>query len=393
MNSIHDPADWAVIEKLDKLKPTPARNALAAARGRARFLSEAETLRQPVSASSFWRHIGRWNPIQQKERAKMAPLIALLVAASLGLGSGAAIYAAQEAMPDDALYAVKLTSEEAQLSFGDANARTDLALAFSNRRVQEMMAMIAQGSMPPTEVFERRQRQVEMAMRIAAGMDDAALQRELVRIRETLTLQLARMTQTQSTGTGSAQLAQARERVRTQLALIELGLEDPQLYRTRVQERARDGVTEPLPGSAPKPTVAEQQERQNDQDRTRQRQMVQTVIPIEPSRTPGPRFTVTPQQRQQQQGPQSPTGTLLVEPPKGTPQAQPTAMQQQQQLQQQEQQQSQEQRQSQELQQQQQQQQESQEQQQQQQQEQQQQQQSAPGNPVDSGTGGSGGRR
>jgi hypothetical protein len=71
---------------------------------------------------------------------KRAGIILVIVVALSGLGG--TVYAAQDSLPGDALYSVKLGLEEATMMLGgDDLARAERALNFATKRVREMLTL------------------------------------------------------------------------------------------------------------------------------------------------------------------------------------------------------------------------------------------------------------
>jgi hypothetical protein len=224
------------------LKEVPPRDPRAAARGRARFLAEAAAL-APVSAAERRRHRG-WN-LNRKERFAMNILISILVVAGLLFGGSATVYAAQDDLPGQILYPVKTWSEDARLSLAaDPQQQIDLLMEFAQRRVEEMVALTAQGLTPPAGVQARLERHLKEALQIAAGMDDASLQIAIRHIQTALQNDLQIMLQ--AGGEISQNLIQAREMIEMRLRLVETGQTDPQGFRQtiRQEQEIRIGQTE-----------------------------------------------------------------------------------------------------------------------------------------------------
>ena len=101
----NDELDPRLAELLDELKSVPERDPRAAMRGKNKFLAEA------VSLSESRRHSG-WTTIFQikKEKFAMNLIVSALVIAGLLFGGNATVAAAQDDLPTDALYQVKLLS-------------------------------------------------------------------------------------------------------------------------------------------------------------------------------------------------------------------------------------------------------------------------------------------
>ena len=71
----------------------------------------------------------------------MASVILVIVLALSALGAGT-VYAAQDSLPGDALYSVKLATEQAGMMLvRDDAARAERALSFADKRVREMVAL------------------------------------------------------------------------------------------------------------------------------------------------------------------------------------------------------------------------------------------------------------
>ena len=72
--------------------------------------------------------------------------VAAIIISALLITGGTTAYAAQESLPDSALYPVKVTTEKARLAFTPSDAgKAKLHIAFAERRVQEMAEMGRRG--------------------------------------------------------------------------------------------------------------------------------------------------------------------------------------------------------------------------------------------------------
>ncbi|MCX7838662.1 MAG: DUF5667 domain-containing protein [Anaerolineae bacterium] len=257
MNPSDDVLEPDVQNALAQLKTFPPRHPHAAARGRAQFLAQAHHLQQAVSARSFWRQIEWINPFSRKERFSMPVLVAVVLAFTVAMGgSGVAVYAAQDALPTDPLYGVKLVTEEMQLYLaGDSTARVNTLLDLTQRRAQEIAALSAQGKPVPEQVTNRLEAQTEAALQIAAGMDDATMTRVLEQMRNRFTEQVQVVAQVQAHAPEQATpaLQRVQETLTTRLQVVETALTDPLTLR----ERARHRFTpSPRPTDlSPRPTI------------------------------------------------------------------------------------------------------------------------------------------
>ena len=244
-----DPLEVVIIHALEGLRQIQPRDPQKAARGREQFLIRADVAtraaqpdrvdplsEQPITTSSVKRLKGWFEQITQpplkKERFAMFPTLATILV-SLALlfgGAGATVFAAQDSLPDDALYPVKTWSEDLRLELAaEPSAQIELALNFANRRMEEMSGLTAQGSNVPAGVADRWQRQVEFALALAAGQSGADLEPLLLRIREQLRIQDQLLTRMRLHNPEEATplMAQLQTRLRERLQLVEAGLEAP----------------------------------------------------------------------------------------------------------------------------------------------------------------------
>jgi hypothetical protein len=72
--------------------------------------------------------------------------LAIILAVVLSLSAvGGTAYAAQDSLPGDALYSAKLSAEGLMMLAGDDVSRVERTLNFADKRVREMVALIAEG--------------------------------------------------------------------------------------------------------------------------------------------------------------------------------------------------------------------------------------------------------
>jgi hypothetical protein len=124
---------------LETLRETPPREAEAAARGRAAFIEEAESLPQPVSPGTKRRlNLRR---IYTQPRLRTLTISIILIVSVLGTGAITA-NAAQTALPGDQLYPLKIWIEGVRLSIaGDDQQRYNLHLEFAAERIEELESL------------------------------------------------------------------------------------------------------------------------------------------------------------------------------------------------------------------------------------------------------------
>jgi hypothetical protein len=141
---------------LDTLRDVPPREPQAAERGRAKFIQEMDDLFANEATPHSKRIIGRSPQFPKKKEsfimsikqrfAFTALTLVILAIAILFGGAGVTAYAAQNALPGDALYPVKTQLEQTRIALtGDPALRTQLYLSFAERRLDEMALLIKEG--------------------------------------------------------------------------------------------------------------------------------------------------------------------------------------------------------------------------------------------------------
>jgi hypothetical protein len=227
--------EWLeVFQQLDALQDVPPRSTRQAADGKAAFLEQAKEYRQAVSTGGQLRHTDE-KAVWRKERLPMLTLAraALVVVFTLAGTAGTAL-AAQSSQPDDALYSVKLMTEDLQLALA-SNPQTDLSLLLEwiAERVDEMANMEAQGEPIPQQTAERLQNQLQQALQLASELEDHAMVQALEQIRVTAQLQIQRMEQMRLNATqANDEMLQLMQQNMNQIrVLAEQGIEDPTMLR------------------------------------------------------------------------------------------------------------------------------------------------------------------
>jgi len=226
----HNELESVVKDWLDEIKPVPTRNPQAASRGRAQFLGQA------VSASESIRHNG-WISKFRKEHCAMNTIISTLLVLGLLFGGGATVNAAQDDLPNEPLYGLKLWSEDLSLRFqNNDEAKVDQLMELAQIRVQEMTRLAETGEVIPDQVRLRLEQHIQQALQACSIMDDATLERTLLRIRDRLQQQDRDMEQLQLHTQDQTQLlTQTRTMLRERLQLVEDGLANHEAFRNQVQ--------------------------------------------------------------------------------------------------------------------------------------------------------------
>ena len=140
-NYNEQPIDPELSELLSLLQKVPARDPEAAQQGRAKYVSDVDTLlaaeKKPVFAWLSGFFTTRGNTGRRGVRFAYSTLVAIIAVIFVLLsGAGATAYAAKSALPGDVLYQVKTGLEQAQMQLtSDANRQAQLHLEFAERRL------------------------------------------------------------------------------------------------------------------------------------------------------------------------------------------------------------------------------------------------------------------
>lgn len=242
------------LRALESLRQVPPRNPRLAAVSRQRFLDATRALRQAVSSRPTSRP-SEWKNTFLMERRPMPTIVSLLLAVALALGgAGATAYPAQDSLPTERLYGIKLMGEQVQLVITPGpQGDLDLPVGFVAERVQEMTALAARGEEVPARVQARLQEQLQLALQYAAQLGDAEMIGALAQIRAMAQNQVRTLEQARRNAPEQAEEAlQRAEQVMNQVRITaEGGLEDPLTFRQR-QSGNRPEEAPEQPDTAPR---------------------------------------------------------------------------------------------------------------------------------------------
>jgi hypothetical protein len=265
-------------KELARMKDVPVRDSNAAARGKAHFLAEASAMRP--------------KPVQSRRRiisnrfAWQAALVTLAVLILVfGGGVGAAL-AAQDDLPSQPLYQIKLVTEDLRLDFtSGSQAKIDLLLQFADVRIDEMNQLVAQESAIPAKATERLDSQVRLALELAAGLtDDGEMQDALTHIKTRLEEQTRNLAQ--GNGEAGEALNQIRTMLQARLRMVDDGLVDQETFRYQVRFGQGGASTDLSPASS-EPPVSGSGTGSPDQTPGRHNSPEKTPDPPGEQKTPG----------------------------------------------------------------------------------------------------------
>ncbi|HEY58726.1 MAG TPA: hypothetical protein G4O04_09380 [Anaerolineae bacterium] len=123
---------------------------------------------------TFWRDLrlyGRSSTLKTQRRFAMTWIVVLVAMVTALLGGGGAVYASESALPGEALYPVKMAVEEVQLALAGPEQDVNLLAQFTQRRLEEVQALAAQGRHDEIPVvMARYQEQVQAMIQEMAQM-------------------------------------------------------------------------------------------------------------------------------------------------------------------------------------------------------------------------------
>jgi len=228
----------------ERFRDVPDRDPQKEASGRAAFLKQAEALRPRSTQPTQVRHRIRLDPmpptfLQKVRLPVLSTLLAVILALIVVFGAGATtVYAAQSSLPDSALYPLKTFSEDALLSLTvSPQAKLDLTLDFTDRRLGEIASLQSAGQPIPQKVMDRYQGELDQALQLAAGLDDPMLARSLEQLSLHSEGQLKQLADLVNANPRTPDLLQLHARLQEQVQAVELGKSDPQGFRQKVQDQ------------------------------------------------------------------------------------------------------------------------------------------------------------
>jgi hypothetical protein len=225
----------STLAKLRALDAIPEREPARIEAGRATFLTMARTLRPTVSKPEKARLIG-WTNRFKKERSPMFTLARIILLAVFALGgTGVTAYAAQESLPDQALYPVKTWMEDVRLAVSnDPQVDFELLLRFVEERITEIESLVQQGEAVPDQVATRLNLQLQHMARVAADLDDPDLLQAMEQVRVRSQVQVQRLENLRENApSDSPALGQATQAMNNVQNMAEGALEDPVTFRQR----------------------------------------------------------------------------------------------------------------------------------------------------------------
>lgn len=232
---------------------TPQRDPEMSAKGRAHFLAEAESLRKPHSQPWYAELRDTLASLQIRGNRRLATafasiLIALMVTFA---AAGGTVYASQDSLPNQTLYAVKTFTEDLRLRWADdPQQRIDLLEEFAQRRTQEMDTLSEKGQRVPQQTLSRFEQHTETMLQLAADMEGEGMTQSLSRIKNALQVhqEVLQKLANKENGQAVQALQQVQQRLQEKIQLAEVGLANPSQFKGKMKE-----ITSGKPGDTGQP--------------------------------------------------------------------------------------------------------------------------------------------
>lgn len=230
--------DPRLARALQQLRKSPSRSPEAAARGRAAFLARGQALRNEKASRVAMRHnLWVWFMAPRRLAAAVIALFLVLVLA----GGGATVYAAQDSLPDSPLYTVKTWTEDIQVAFvAEPQAKLDLVLELTDRRVGEILTLNARQVVPPTAVSNRLQSEIQQALELSVQLPPEVRGTALAHIQTHVEKQRQKLEEVQNRVAGPAKpaLENVQDSLEERLDQIDAGVKDPGNFKPASREKA-----------------------------------------------------------------------------------------------------------------------------------------------------------
>lgn len=179
-------------------------------------------------------------------------IMSAIVVVGLLFGGSATVSAAQDDLPTEPLYQLKLVSEDAQVWFAsDPVVKIEKLMEQAQTRTEEMAALTLAGVTPPAKLTIRMQQHIRQAVQFAAALEEPAMLTALDQIRTHLQTQEQLMAQLQDGSCAECEpiLQQTREMLQTHLGQVEDSIEDPGAFRNQNQNQNQIRITQTPPAT------------------------------------------------------------------------------------------------------------------------------------------------
>ena len=230
---------------LSPLQTTAALDSSVAAEEKASYLLLAENIRQGIIGEPGKADKQQEQATSTAYRRKhtfslLSGLAAVLIVIIVLFGTSLTVYAAQDSLPGESLYSLKVISEDIQLSLTRTpKAKLDITLNHTNRRVEEISNLLAMGKTVSLQSADRFEGELEGALLLAAQLEDKQMQDALLEIKSHAENQGMTLEELINKLPEQAEpaLLRLQERLREQISLSSIGEIDPKTFRWEIRER------------------------------------------------------------------------------------------------------------------------------------------------------------
>jgi hypothetical protein len=209
-----DELDKGLKEKLDLLQETPPRDPIKASQRRDEYLKQVKYLQygKPVFSIAGLLNSRAWKSLFSQRPSLVPFAAAVLLIFGLVFGSVGTVYAAQDSLPNDLLYSIKLTGENLRLAFtADTEDRISLLTSYADRRLQEATILDAQEQPIPVELATLMDGYINELISLTASLDENAVQEDPIAVSRTLRPQDRDQARTNPENDNQLELTQLRE--------------------------------------------------------------------------------------------------------------------------------------------------------------------------------------
>lgn len=239
MNTLKDDNyDPRLVAILEQLKPVLPRDPQIAVRAKASFLAEAVSIREAQRHSI-------WIFFQQKEKLAMKLAMSALVILVLLFGGNATVAAAQDELPYEPLYQIKLLSENVNLWLTtDPMAQIEMLMQQTETRTEEMAALTMKGITPPPDFAVQVQERIQRALQLTSDLDPPSQTTVRQQIHERLQQQEQMMSQLPASTCPACEpiLQQTREMLRDQLREMDGNTGEPGATPNETQNQFQNQI-------------------------------------------------------------------------------------------------------------------------------------------------------
>jgi hypothetical protein len=209
-----DELDKDLKEKLDLLQETPPRDPVKASQRRDEYLRKVKYLHygKPMFAIIGLLNNRPWKSLFGQRPSLVPFAAAVLLIFGLVFGGVGTVYAAQDSLPNDPLYTIKIAGENLRLAFTpDTEDRISLLTSYADRRLQEATALDTQGQPLPNELATMMDAYIAELTSLTTSLDETSVQEDPIAVSRTLRPQDRDQARTNPENDNQLELTQLRE--------------------------------------------------------------------------------------------------------------------------------------------------------------------------------------